>query len=160
MRWATVALLTLAACTDLRDFRGEWRGPRVGETPVLKVGMDGVATADLEIEQIDEQHLGAQLAIDGPASMLVPSTAISSIAGADADVLAGMTFAGSPLHVYLAFVDVPGGNGQALAVVALYDDRRVEVRLMRGGTAPLYGIFALTEAATEAKTEAKTESRR
>jgi hypothetical protein len=30
-------------------------------------------------------------------------------------------------------------------IVALYDDRRVEVRILRGGSAPLYGIFALTE---------------
>jgi hypothetical protein len=28
-------------------------------------------------------------------------------------------------------------------MVALYDDERLEVRLLRGGTRPLYGIFAL-----------------
>jgi len=133
--------LTLAACTDLRDFRGDWRGARVGEAAVLRQGMDGAATAELAIEQIDEQHLGAELTIDG----LVRPTSITSVAGADADVLAGLTFAGSPLHVYLAFVDVPDGNGQAVAMIALYDDRRVEVRVMRGGGAPLYGIFALRE---------------
>jgi hypothetical protein len=141
VRWATVALLTLVACTDLREFRGDWRGSRVGDAPVLHLGMDKIVTAELEIGMIDEHHLSASVTIDG----LVPRTPISSLMGADADVLAGLSFAGSPLHVYLAFVDVPDGNGQALVMIALYDDRRVEVRVMRGGTAALYGIFALTE---------------
>jgi hypothetical protein len=61
-------------------------------------------------------------------------------------VLAGMSFSGSPLRVYLAFFAIPDGGGEALAVIALYDDQRVEVRLLRGGTTPLYAIFALTEA--------------
>jgi hypothetical protein len=69
----------------------------------------------------------------------------SSLAGAEADALAGMTFSGSPLRVYLAFAPIPDDAGDALAVIALYEDRRVEVRLLRGGSAPLYAIFALTE---------------
>ena len=35
-----------------------------------------------------------------------------------------MTFAGAPLRVYLAFVPIPDGGGDALALIALYDDRR------------------------------------
>jgi hypothetical protein len=41
-------------------------------------------------------------------------------------------------------VPVPDGGGDALALIALYDDRRVEVRVLRGGTTPLYAIFALS----------------
>ena len=35
------------------------------------------------------------------------------------------------------------GGGDALVVVSLYPDDRVELRVLRGGPSPLYGIFAL-----------------
>ena len=54
------------------------------------------------------------------------------------------TFDGAPLRVYLSFVATTDGGGDALAVIALYDDDRVEVRLIRGGTQPVYAIFDLT----------------
>lgn len=142
-----LAVLTLVACNDLREFHGMWAGPRVGEGPALQVNVtDG--RARLFIDRVDP-HAGltAQLSVDG----LLSETSITSLPGAEADVLAGITFSGAPLRVYLAFAPVPDGGGEALVVVALYDDRRVDVRLLRGGTKPLYGIFALTEepAATE-----------
>jgi hypothetical protein len=143
VRWATLVLLTLLGCNDLREFRGDWRGPRVGDAAALRVGVgDGAAT--LSIDQIDGHGLVARLAVEG----LLPEAPITSLAGAEADALAGITFGGAPLRVYLAFVAMPDAGGEALVVVALYDDRRIEVRLLRGGTAPLYGIFALTEPAT------------
>jgi hypothetical protein len=139
VRWATLVLLTLVGCNDLRDFRGPWRGSRIGvDGSALRVGLG--TTAALSIDQIDAHGLRARLAVEG----LLPETEITSLPGAEADVLAGITFSGAPLRVYLAFAPVPDGGGEALVVVALYDDRRVEVRLMRG-SAPLYGIFALTE---------------
>lgn len=146
MRWATLVLLTLSmllGCSDLREFRGDWRGPRVGDAAVLHVGV-GDGSAALAIDRIDGHGLAARLAVDG----LLPETPITSLPGAEADALAGITFGGAPLRVYLAFVAMPDAGGEALVVVALYDDRRIEVRLLRGGTAPLYGIFALTGSAT------------
>jgi hypothetical protein len=144
VRWITFALLLLVGCNDLRDFRGDWRGPRVGDADALRVGLaDDAASvaAVLSIDQIDGHGLMARLAIDG----VLPETPIASLAGAEADVLAGMTFGGGPLRVYLAFAPMSDGAGEALVVIALYDDRRVEVRLLRGGTMPLYAIFALSE---------------
>jgi hypothetical protein len=132
--------LGLAACNDVRAFRGNWRGPRVGEATVLKVGVAPTANAELAIDAIDTHGLTGRLSIDG----LVSNAPIDSLAGAEADVLAGMTFSGAPLRVYLAFVDVPGTAGEALAVIALYDDRRIEVRVLRGGGSPIYAIFALS----------------
>jgi hypothetical protein len=144
VRWATIALVVLVACNDLREFRGDWGGPRVGEAAALKVGFtDGPdpLSAQLSIDELDAHGLAARLSIDGA----LPETPIVSLSGAEADVLAGMTFGGGPLRVYLAFVGMPDGGGEALVVIALYDDRRVEVRMLRGGAVPLYAIFALTE---------------
>ena len=132
-------LLVLAACNDLRGFEGGWHGARVGDVPVLTVGPG--SNADLEIDHIDRHGLVGELTIDG----LVDHAAFTSLPGAEADVLSNMTFDGSPLRVYIGFIAIPDGGGEALAFVALYDDRRIEVRLLRGRTQPLYGIFALSE---------------
>ena len=137
-----LACCALAACNDVRDFRGTWQGPRVGDAPVLRVGVPANAHATLSIDQIDTHGFTGSLSIDGLASGVF----IQSVPSAEADVLAGMTWAGSPLRIYVAFFAVPDGQGDALAMIALYDDRRVELRVLRGGTTPLYGIFALVEA--------------
>jgi hypothetical protein len=139
VRWATAVItsLALAACNDVRDFRGTWQGARVGEAAVLRVGPGETAT--LTIDDLDSHGIAARLVVDG----LLAETSLASIPGAEADALSNMTFAGSPLRVYLAFAAMPDGLGDALVLVALYDDERVEVRLLRNGTSPLYAIFAL-----------------
>src|SRR5262249_13882214 len=100
------------------------------------------STATLEIDAIDTHGVAGRLTVDG----LVAGAAISSVAGAEADVLAGMSFTGSPLRVYLSFIALPGG--EALAVISLYDDHRIEVRVMRGGASPVYAIYSLAEEST------------
>lgn len=130
-----------AACNDLRDFRGTWTGPRVGEAAVVKVGVGEVAVATLTIDDLDTHGLHGELSIPG----LVSNAPIESLAGAEADALAGMSFTGAPLRVYLCFVPIPDGGGEALALIALFDDHRIEARILRGGTVPLYAIFALSE---------------
>jgi len=130
-------VVTLVACNDLRDFRGTWQGARVGDAPVLVVGPGDAAT--LEIDALDGHGLHATLAVDN----LLPATELVSLPGAEADALSDLTFAGSPLRVFLAFVAVPDGGGDAMAIVALYDDHRVELRILRGGTKPLYAIYQL-----------------
>lgn len=132
-------MVLAAGCNDLRDFRGTWDGTRVGEAAPLRVGAGERAT--LTIESIDAHGLAGRIAIDG----LAPDVAFTSLAGAEADALATMSFSGNPLRVYLAFVAVPDGGGDAFAMIALYDDRRIEVRVLRGGSAPIYAIFAMTE---------------
>jgi hypothetical protein len=140
VRWATlVIVMLLAACNDLREFRGSWSGSRVGDTPILRVGPGDAAT--LAIDSIDRHGLQGRLAIEG----LVEETSINSVEGAEADALAGLTFAGGPLRVYLAFVTVPDGGGDAFAVISLYDNHRIEVRILRSGTVPLYGIYVLSD---------------
>ena len=131
--------LALAGCNDLRDFRGAWAGARVGDAAPLRVGIPDTATAALDITALDLHGMTGTLSVTG----LVTAAPIEPIPGAEADVLAGLTYDGSPLRVYLGFVPVDDGAGDATAVVSLYDDDRVEVRLLRGGAATLYGIFAL-----------------
>jgi len=137
-----LALCTLLGCSDVREFRGTWEGARVGVDPVLRVGIASDAHATLSIDQIDTHGFKGTLTVDG----LVQNTFVESVPAAEADVLAGMTWSGSPLRVYMGFFAVPDGRGDALAMIALYDGRRVELRVLRGGAMPLYGIFALSEA--------------
>ncbi len=140
-RVTLVAIVTmlgaLAACNDLRDFRGTWQGSRVGDAPALRVGPG--ATATLSIDDLDSHGIHARIAIEN----LVTEAQLSPIPGAEADALANLTFSGGPLRVYLGFVALTDGRGDALAVIALYDDQRVELRVLRNGTNPVYAIFAL-----------------
>ncbi len=134
-----LAATALAACNDLRDFRGDWSGPRVGDNPSLRVGVNDGATAHLVLDRVDRHGLAGTLAVDG----LIAGAALASLPGAEADALAGLSFDGAPLRIYLGFVATLDAGGDALAMVALYDDDRLEVRVLRGGARPIYGIFAL-----------------
>jgi hypothetical protein len=139
---ATLVTIVLAVgCNDLHAFEGTWTGPRVGESPVLHVGVAPMATATLAIDAVDSHGIRGRLSI----SDIVTESAFQSVEGAEADVLSNLSFSGEPMRVYLAFVPMPDDGGDALAVIALYDDKRVEVRVLRGGTKPLYSIFALRE---------------
>ncbi len=143
MRWATLTVIAvvLAGCNDLRDFRGTWTGARVGEAAVVRVGVSSGAVATLTIDSLDTHGLHGTLSITG----VVQDAPVESLPGAEADALSGMTFTGAPLRVYLSFVAIPDGEGEALALIALFDDHRIEARILRGGGVPLYAIFALSE---------------
>ena len=134
-----VLALLLAACNDLRDFQGEWTGSRIGDSPVVRVGVPDGAQCSLTIDAVDKHGLRGHLTVDS----LVTDAEIVSAEGAEADALASMTFAGSPMRVYVAFADAP--DGPLTVLVALFQNRRIEVRVLRGGGAPVYGIFALNE---------------
>lgn len=131
--------LVLAACNDVREFRGDWTGARVGDTAAVRIGVAGDATAALSITSIDRLGLTGTLDVDG----LCTGAAVTPLAGAEADRLSSLTFDGAPLRVYLSFVATTDGGGDLLALIALYDDDRIEVRLVRGGTRPVYAIFDL-----------------
>jgi hypothetical protein len=142
LRWLLSCVVVLAACNDLRDFRGTWQGTRVGDQPVLRVGPGERMT--LAIDEIDSAGISGTLAIEG----LATAVPFRSVAGAEADAIATLTFAGSPLRVYLAIVTLPASTApsDAFVLIALYDDQRIEARVIRGGQTPVYAIFALEEA--------------
>jgi hypothetical protein len=135
-----LVLFAVVACNDVRDFRGGWAGARIGSAAELRVGVAVDARARLAIDSVDTRGLSGRLDVDG----LVAGASFASLPGAEADALATITFATSPARVYLAFVDASDGGGPLLAVVALFDQKRVELRLLRGGTSPVYAIFALS----------------
>jgi hypothetical protein len=140
VRWATIAVLAVLGCigcNDVRDFTGQWQGRRVGEAPGLRVGPGDAVT--LHIDGIDAHGIRARIAVDN----LFAETRITSLPGAEADALVSMTFSGDPIRVFLSFADVNDGNGDALVMIALYAGDRIDVRVMRGGIAPVYAIFAL-----------------
>lgn len=141
MRWTTLCLVLAFACNDVRAYEGTWQGRRVGDVAVLKVGLQDNATANLVVDSIDTHGFRGHLAITN----LIDAD-LQSIAGAEADVLSGLTFSGSPQRVYLSFVATTDGGGEAMAVIALYDENRIEIRVLRGGSQPLYGIFTLAQA--------------
>lgn len=129
--------MALAGCNDLRDFRGSWQGSRVGDNPRVTVGAVGDGPAELTVTSLDRHGLHGRLLISGAVD-----APIDSLPGAEADALAGMTFDGSPLRVYLGFADMAEGD-DALTVISLHEDDRIDLRMLRGGATPLYAIFSL-----------------
>src|SRR6185503_9702809 len=132
-------LLALVACNDVRDFAGEWSGDRAGESPSVRVGEGTSAT--LTIASIDKHGVRGHLVVFGtdPAVPLVDAD-LESLQPAEADALATMTFSGAPLRVYLGFVHTAAGD--SLAMIALYDSHRIELRLLARDA---YAIYALAQ---------------
>lgn len=130
----------MSACTDVREFRGVWQGERVGADTVLLVGMEPRTMATLTIDELDLTSLTAHLTTSGDEFV---DSFIQPIAGAEADLLADLELADSSARVFLSFVTPADGGQDALAMIALYDDERVVLRLLRGGPDPLYAIFPL-----------------
>lgn len=145
MRYVAFLLAFAAGCNDLRDFAGPWHGTRVGSDPALAVGISQSASAELEIQDIDAHGLRAHLSVDNGGAPLITGVEIVSVPGAEADALSTMTFGGSPLRVYLAFAPVDDSAGDALAMIGLYDSHRIDLRLLRGGAAPIYAIFSMSQ---------------
>jgi len=141
---ALVGLLLVSAvisCTDIRDFDGTWTGPRVGDNPVLNTGFAESATATLAIADVDLNRFRATLTTSGDEFR---DAAIQELPAAEADSLAELTFnTGQPARIYVTLVAATDGLGDATAFVSLHREDRVELRLVRGGQNPLYGIFFL-----------------
>lgn len=128
-------------CTDIRDFEGSWIGPRVGDDPVLRAGFAELATATLEIDQVDLARFRGTLTTSGDEFAGAP---IQELPAIEADSLAELTYeTGQPARIYVTLVSASDGQGDATAFISLHREDRVELRLMRGGPSPLYGIFFL-----------------
>jgi len=137
---ALLGVLTgMLGCEDLRNFHGTWAGDRVGDDAVRQ-GFDTAVSATLEIDDVDLQTLAGRLSTNDDR---FARAVITPVRGVEADVLSTMTFDGAPARVFVSFADSTDGGGSALVIISLYSDDRIELRVLRGGPAPLYGIFSL-----------------
>ena len=132
---ALFALGLLAACQDLREFSGEWAGG-ISPDPVLAHGFVPTATVSLDLQVANRDEITTLVTIEGaPAAPFVP---IKRAAG---DVLGDVQLQGEPLRTVFGFIE-PQGQRPYLAVLSLFPENRVELRLIRG-TDEAYGVFAL-----------------
>ena len=138
---ALVLLSAVIGCTDIRDFEGSWSGPRVGDAPVLRTGFAESTSATLVIDEVDLNRLRGTLTTSGDEIAAAP---IQELPSAEADALADLTYeSGQPARIYVTLVSASDGGGDATAFISLHREDRVELRLLRGGQQPLYGVFFL-----------------
>lgn len=141
----TLSLLTVSAvlssgCVDLRDFEGQWRGSVVTEPAVRNGFTEEVRVDPLVLSNVDLQGLTATLTTSDGKFADTPLTSVNKFSS---DTLASMTFDGNPLRSFLLF-GTPADEEEgcsALAVVSLFGDDHVEVRIIRSND--LFGIFRL-----------------
>lgn len=134
-----VAAIALSGCVDVHELQGDWSGQRIGEVPALRVGFEASASAALELDSVEQGAIAGRLTISG----VIDDAQLEPIPGAQADALASLSHGGNPLAVHLAFVETSDGGGPATVFISVYDSDRIEVRVLRGGAQPLYGVFRL-----------------
>ena len=127
--------LGLAGCLDLRDYAGSWEGA-ISSDPALAHGFDPATMVAADVGSADRDHVAFSLAIaGGPAAPFVP------IRRATGDALGEVQLPGEPLRTFFGFVQ-PTGQEPFLAVLSLFPENRLELRLIRGAD-DAYGVFSL-----------------
>jgi hypothetical protein len=140
------ALIALAGCEDLRQFAGTWDG-QVASDPQHRVGFEEGARLRAFVGGARRSQLDLALQLPGRGQLVDNPQAcpgcvrFESIQHASDDVLGDVRLAGEPLRTYFGFV-TPVGEPPFLAVVSLFGEDRVEVRLIRGAH-DVYGVFYL-----------------
>ena len=132
----TLTLSLAAGCEDLRQFSGQWSG-RISPDPNHQHGFDPMARLDADVGSVSRYGIDLTLTLPGATD---PSR-FELIRYAAQDVLADLRLPGDPLRTYLGFIRATGQDA-LLAVVSLYAEGRIEVRLIRGAQAT-YGVFLL-----------------
>ena len=136
-------LLLVGGCEDLRQFSGPWAGP-ISRDPNHQHGFERNATLAITVGGVTRYGLDMTLTLPGAAG----TSRFEPIRHAVQDVLADMRLPGDPLRTYLGFVRSTGAE-PFLAVVSLYSEGRIEIRLIRGPDAA-YGVFMLSRPDDEA----------
>lgn len=132
----------LGGCEDLRQFSGQWSG-NVSRDPNQQFGFGPEARLDVNVGGVTKYGIDMTLTLPGADV----ASRFELIKHAAEDVLADMRLPGDPLRTYLGFVRVTGQE-PFLAVVSLYAEGRIEVRLIRGPDTA-YGVFMLGRAGAE-----------
>jgi hypothetical protein len=130
-------LAALAGCDDLRQFSGDWRGS-LSADPNHQHGFMPGATLGATVGTVSRYTIELQVLLPGRTT----PTAFVPMRHAADDVLGDVRLHGDPLRTYFGFLTPPTGE-PFLAVVSLYSEDRIEVRLIRGPE-ETYAVFYLT----------------
>lgn len=133
---AGALVLLGVGCEDMRQFTGTWVG-EVSRDPAHQIGFGEGARLRANIGTITRAQLDATLELPGTMRFV----RFEPVRHAAGDILADMRLPGDPLRTYLGFVR-PAEEPAYLAVVSLYPENRVQVRLIRGPDES-YGVFTL-----------------
>jgi hypothetical protein len=130
------ALLTVTGCEDLRQFAGSWAG-EVSRDPQHQHGFGAGAVLSARVATATRYGIDMTVTLPGQTG----AVRFEPIRHAADDVLADVRLAGEPLRTFFGFVSPPD-QAPYLAVVSLYAEERLEIRLIRGPN-EAYGVFAL-----------------
>lgn len=127
----------LGGCDDLRQFSGDWRGA-LSDDPSHQHGFPAGAALSAKVGTVSRYSIDLQLVLPGGSA----PTRFEALRHAADDVLGDVRMNGDPLRTYFGFVRPAGGGEAYLAVVSLFAEDRIEVRLIRGPE-ETYGVFYL-----------------
>jgi hypothetical protein len=132
---ALAAALALTACEDIRRLEGQWSGP-VSADPAHHQGFSPGAVMQGTVTAVSRRaiEMTIDLPPDGPLRL-------QPIRHAADDVLGDLRLDGEPLRTFLGYLR-PGTGEPFLAVVSLFSEDRIDVRIIRGPD-ETYGVFAL-----------------
>lgn len=132
-------LLLAAGCEDIRRFEGIWVGP-VSADPAHQQGFADGAFLRATVGTVSRTSI--DLTIDLPqGNAPLPFEPIRHAAD---DALGDLRLEGEPLRTFLGYLR-PATGLPYLAVVSLFAEDRVDVRIIRGPD-ETYGVFTLRRA--------------
>jgi hypothetical protein len=134
-----LALFGAAGCEDIRRFEGAWAGP-VSADPAHQQGFGAQAFLRAHVASVSRTAIEMSIDLPGQGT----PTRFEPIRHAADDVLGDLRLEGEPLRTFLGFLRPPATDAY-LAVISLFADERIDVRVIRGPD-ELYGVFSLRRA--------------
>jgi len=135
-------LVWVAACQDLKEYRGAWAG-RIEQSRLMRRGFDICTRADLEIRQLGSSTLDASLTLrrspdatvcsadlpDEGAVLALPSETVvlAPVPEILNDALANLQLEGEPLFTHLSWIRLQGQPH--LVFLTVYRHDRLELRI-------------------------------
>ena len=135
-------MLSVAACQDLREYRGDWSG-KVEQSRLVRRGLDICTRMDLEIRAIGATTLDATLTLSRDPSATVCSSALADegpvltlpaqpvtlapVPEVLNDALANLDLEGEPLFTHISWIRLQ--DNPFMVFLTVYRNDRIEVRL-------------------------------
>jgi hypothetical protein len=130
-----LAALLVAGCEDIRRMEGDWSGP-VSADPAHRLGFSEGAMMRASVTSVSRRDIALTIDVPGQGPLL-----FQPIRHAADDALGDLRLDGEPLRTFLGYLR-PATGEPYLAVVSLFSEDRVDVRIIRGAD-ETYGVFAL-----------------